>query len=60
MRYSVVIDLDGDAFQGESRSHEVARLLRELADRTENGGRLHVGRLLDANGNTCCAARVTR
>ena len=48
----VKIDTGGDAFAGDG-AREVARLLRNVADRVEDG-QLD-GQLMDINGNRCGA-----
>lgn len=47
--FSCHIKTDNDAFAGDNRNAELARILREIADRLESG---HTsGRTFDANGN---------
>ncbi len=53
--YRAVIEINaaGAAFGEDERQadREVARILRDLADRFEHGG--HTGALRDVNGNRC-------
>jgi hypothetical protein len=55
MRFYVEIEMDNDAFGDESEdendySHELARILRELAKKVGDGD--GCGRIRDINGNT--------
>ena len=51
MRTQVNIDSENAAFEGDNGRPEVARLLRQAADRIEAGD--DIGRLHDINGNGC-------
>lgn len=47
--FTLQIATDNAAFEGDDRKTEIARILRDVADRLEQGK--FVGRLLDVNGN---------
>jgi hypothetical protein len=49
---TITIQTDNDAFQGDAGAHEVARILRDVADRFAGGDVPNGMRLRDANGNT--------
>lgn len=53
MRFEVHIGMDNAAFEDEGKENELARILRELADRVESSELepQDVMRLLDVNGN---------
>jgi hypothetical protein len=53
----VLINLDNDAFSGAAGEREVARLLREAADKFEKGK--HSGNIMDVNGNTVGSFELT-
>lgn len=53
--YQVRIGLDDAAFEGDPRP-EVARILRDLAERVERGN--GAGHLRDVNGNTVGACGI--
>mgnify|MGYP000207783470 CR=1 FL=1 len=53
MRFVIVIDTENAAF--EDRDAEVARILRDVADRQDEGR--DIGTLRDANGNRTGSAR---
>lgn len=53
----VLINLDNDAFSGAAGEREVARLLREAADKFEKGK--HSGKLMDSNGNSVGSFELT-
>lgn len=60
MKLAINIDLDNDAFQPEA-GEEVARILRDAADRCERLGNLFDdlrANLRDVNGNTVGALTV--
>jgi len=60
MQYNIKIDMDNAAFEDDNTG-EIARILRELADRITRGGELLPGdreNLRDINGNTVGAAAV--
>lgn len=61
MKFKLNIDCDNAAFQDDA-SHEVARILRELADRVEiSGGQpLSDFNLYDTNGNRVGEAKFTK
>lgn len=50
-RITIRIETGGAAFDNNNMG-EVARILRDLADRAERDGIEH-GRIMDANGHTC-------
>jgi hypothetical protein len=52
--FIVKMKIDNEAF-GDRPEYEIARILRALADKVENTGRLDWG-LMDYNGNTVGAA----
>lgn len=54
-RHTIVIETKGAAFE-ESPASEIARILREMADRIESHGILPVPR--DVNGNICGSVSV--
>jgi len=54
---SISIKTGNDAFQDGMSGHEVARILRQLADAFERDG-MPRGPLYDANGNRCGEIRV--
>ena len=60
MTIEVFIDTDNAAFDGDARGPEIARILRDLANRWDGPIKLNeFGRTLyDANGNKCGMARV--
>jgi hypothetical protein len=51
MRFLVEIRCDDDAF-ADDPTHEVVRLLRQIANRCEKDGE-SCGGLVDVNGNSC-------
>jgi hypothetical protein len=51
MRFVVEIQCDDDAF-ADDPTHEVVRLLRQIANRCEKDGESRGG-LVDVNGNSC-------
>lgn len=57
MKMSMRIDSDNAAFEEDSGAVEVARLVRQIADRIDQGER--EGKLLDLNGNTVGEFLVT-
>lgn len=65
MQFNVQMTCDNDAF-AEDPNPEVARILRELADRVERGevdnhiGRTQYRSLFDINGNNVGAASYVR
>jgi Zn-dependent M32 family carboxypeptidase len=58
-RLRLTIETENAAFEGRGRDHELARILRRLADEIEREGaaRLDGEKLRDVNGNT--VGRVT-
>lgn len=48
---TITINTDGAAFEGHDRGPELARILRKIGQRLNNGGTEGVA--LDTNGNTC-------
>jgi hypothetical protein len=52
MTFKLNIDCDNDAFYGEQKHAELARILREIADRLEEYGGLTGTVVRDINGNT--------
>lgn len=57
-KFILELDTDNDAFGGEwERGAEIARILRETADRVE-GGSWNLFKLLDINGNTVGQAEI--
>ena len=52
--FVIKMKTDNDAF-GDRPEYEIARILRALADKVENTGRLDWG-LMDDNGNTVGAS----
>lgn len=62
--FAVRLDMGSAAFEGPQGGDEVARILRNLADRMD-GADLHhpeqesYGTVVDANGNTCGFWRFT-
>ena len=55
-KFTVFIRTGNDAFQPDTRE-EIARILRELADKVESGG-IPPHTLKDYNGNTVGTANV--
>lgn len=51
MKFLLTIDSENAAFSGPEGAAEVARLLRQTADKVEQGG--DGGPLMDYNGNKC-------
>lgn len=45
----ITIQTENDAFTGDNRGHEIARILRRLADRFETGA--EPTKVMDVNGN---------
>jgi len=54
----IKINTGNEAFDGDQRDYEVARILRELADNFENCTGRFKG-LYDANGNQCGTVEYT-
>ncbi|MGX1323263.1 hypothetical protein AB7M17_006716 [Bradyrhizobium sp. USDA 377] len=52
-RFFVSIKTDSDAFAGDHFEREIARILRQIADRLEAGHRA-CGSVQDVNGNRAC------
>ncbi|MBR1002693.1 hypothetical protein ABIF65_005966 [Bradyrhizobium japonicum] len=52
-RFFVSIKTENDAFAGDQFEREIARMLRQIADRLEAGHRT-CGSVQDANGNRVC------
>lgn len=52
-RFLVSIKTEHDAFAGDQFEPEIARILRQIADRLEAGHRA-CGSVQDANGNRVC------
>lgn len=52
--FTLTIETDNEAFTAGALGDEVARILRKVADRAEEGLSLGVdgGKLMDANGNS--------
>lgn len=61
MRFELHIGVENDAFQGEDRDAEIARILKKLARRLEQEGQApeQAIRLFDANGNRVGFAVLT-
>ena len=59
--FALKIGLDNAAFESPGTASEVARILRDLADRIDTGCELVPSewRLRDINGNTCGRATAT-
>jgi hypothetical protein len=52
MTFKLNIKCENDAFYGEQKHAELARILREIADRLEESGGLTGTVVRDINGNT--------
>jgi sulfur carrier protein ThiS len=52
MTFKLTINCDNDAFYGEQKHEELARILREIADALEEYGGLMGTVVRDVNGNT--------
>ena len=48
-KFEVAIRTENASFEGENKSHELAKLLRKVADKVEQGN--EEGMVIDANGN---------
>ena len=51
MRYTITIDTDNAAFEGECLRAEIARILWGLIYRCNTSGKPAIGSLRDVNGN---------
>lgn len=49
--FTLVIETDNDAFAGENKASEIARILEDIADQISDGDELF-GSCYDINGNT--------
>ena len=58
MKLTITINTDNDAFQGDAEETEIARILRDIADRCRREG-VSSRKLRDFNGNTCGSLKVT-
>ena len=47
--FKIEIETGNAAFEDDNRNYELARILRQIAERLENGE--NAGRVLDINGN---------
>lgn len=56
MKYIIEIEMDNAAFEDEDC--ELSRILRQIADTTEERNELYEGKLRDINGNTCGETRI--
>lgn len=52
MVYRIEIETGNDAFEGENKAFEIARILKELANNIEAINQPRNGALYDINGNT--------
>ena len=50
---SVIIEIETDNAAFEGKNYELARILRELADKLVQNGNIDSMKLRDTNGNTC-------
>lgn len=53
---TITIKTDNAAFQDGNRYHEIARILRAMADQVEHN---HTVSVRDVNGNTCGTVKAT-
>jgi hypothetical protein len=64
MKLKIEIDMSNAAFEGDNRNLEVGEILRDLAERMEEGSALSgvdkLATLRDTNGNRVGEAKVTR
>jgi hypothetical protein len=58
-KFKVLIEMGNDAFDQDDGRPELARILRELADRVENGKECRETFLRDINGNIVGKAMKT-
>lgn len=54
--FKIEIETGNAAFEDDSRNYELARILRQIAERLENGE--NAGRVLDYNGNKVGAFEI--
>lgn len=59
MRFNLDFDMDNAAFEGDAAEGEVARILRNIAEKIEIAG-LTEGAVYDINGNRVGAYEVIR
>jgi hypothetical protein len=60
MTFKLTVACDNDAFYGEAKHAELARILREIADALEERGGLMGTAVRDINGNTVGKATFGR
>ena len=53
MRFNLTINTDSAAFDEDERGHEIARILRRIADEIEEDSAVIRGMVRDINGNKC-------
>ena len=58
-KFTLTIDLGNDAFNPPQYGPELARILRELAERLEDATTSASGGVLDANGNRAGTFKIT-
>lgn len=62
MKFKVSFDMDNAAFEPDARTGEIARILRELADKMELRSfvtKREAGSIRDINGNTVGEWKIT-
>ena len=58
-RVRIDIETINAAFDDDAAGHEVARILRAVADGFEESGRYRFSKVYDLNGNACGTVKIT-